>query len=154
LSELAVAPCDGCETCQATGACHINDDMNYFYDAFVRCDALIIASPTYWRNVPGPLKCVMDRTFAVGNVRPLTGKPGGAMTVGRGSSGGQAIALTAIYNFMLSAGMIAVPGELNGITAVADKPGDILKDDRKLRQAEVLGRNVLEIAEKLKVHGA
>lgn len=48
-----------------------------------------------------------------------------------------------IYTWMLSCGMICVPGELNGVTAVADKPGEILDQANRLRQAEILGENVL-----------
>jgi hypothetical protein len=50
---------------------------------------------------------------------------------------------------MRSCGAICVPGELNGLTAVADKPGDVLKQEKRLRQARVLGQNVLHTAEQL-----
>ena len=52
-----------------------------------------------------------------------------------------------IYNFFLSSGVICVPGELNGVSAVADKPGDVLRDENRLRQARVLGENILRLAE-------
>ncbi|MDD3657136.1 MAG: hypothetical protein PHI72_10325 [Atribacterota bacterium] len=63
---------------------------------------------------------------------------------------GQSITVTAIYNWMLSCGVICVPSELNGVTAVASKPGDILKQEKRLRQAEYLGENILNITKKLK----
>jgi hypothetical protein len=50
---------------------------------------------------------------------------------------------------MLSCGVICVPGELNGVTAVADKPGDILNQKNRLEQAEILGSNVLRVAKSL-----
>jgi len=74
---------------------------------------------------------------------PLRGKLGGAIAVGRGSGSGQSIVLNVIYNFYLSSGALCVPGELNGVNAVADKPGDILSQPRRLEQARVLGRNIL-----------
>jgi len=46
--------------------------------------------------------------------------------------------------------MLCVPGELNGVSALADKPGDILKQENRLRQAIILGENVLKYAEKFK----
>jgi hypothetical protein len=46
--------------------------------------------------------------------------------------------------------VICVPGELNGVTAVASEPGDILKQENRLKQAEILGKNVLEVAKKLR----
>jgi multimeric flavodoxin WrbA len=93
---------------------------------------------------------VLDRHHAVSKKRPLEGKVGGSMAVGRGTGGGSAITITAIYNWMLSCGIICVPGELNGVTAVASEPGDILKQENRLRQAEILGENVMKIAKKIR----
>ena len=88
--------------------------------------------------------CIID------DDRPLEGKAGGAIVVGRGTCGGQTITINAIYTWMLSCGVICVPGELNGVTAVASEPGDILKQENRLRQAEILGSNVLNVAKKLR----
>lgn len=93
------------------------------------------------------LKAVFDRVYALRSARPLVGVFGGGIAVGRGTGGGQCIALTVIYNFFLSSGVICVPGELNGVSAVADKPGDVLRDENRLRQARVLGENILRLAE-------
>lgn len=150
LSELIVQPCNGCEKCLDSGECIINDDMHYFYEAFDWCDAIIIASPVYSRNICSQLMSVLDRHHAVSKKRPLEGKVGGSMAVGRGTGGGSAITITAIYNWMLSCGIICVPGELNGVTAVASEPGDILKQENRLRQAEILGENVMKIAKKIR----
>lgn len=85
----------------------------------------------------------MDRTFAMKN-QPLKGKLGGAISVGRSvSGGGQTNVLGAIYSFFLSSGMLCVPGELNGVTVSADKPGDVLNQPHKLEQARILGRNII-----------
>ncbi len=151
LSEMTIQPCRGCEDeCMGQGHCIIDDDMHNFYDAFRWCDALIIASPTYSRNICSQLLAVLDRYYAVYVERPLEGKVGGAITVGRGTCGGQTIALNAIYTWFLSCGVICVPGEMNGVTATASEPGDILEQPNRLRQAEVLGRNVLNVAAKLR----
>lgn len=78
------------------------------YSAFEKCDAIIISAPAYWRNVPAQLKALIDRTYAVSGL--LTGKLGGAISVGRGQGGGQAIVLTMIHNYYLSSGVLCVPG--------------------------------------------
>jgi multimeric flavodoxin WrbA len=148
LSAYAIAPCRACESCRETGVCAIDDDMGQIYEDFRDCDALIIGTPVYFRNVSAQLKAVFDRAYAVRPTKPLAGRFGGAIAVGRGTGGGQSIALTVIHNFFLSMGVICVPGELNGVSAVADKPGDILRDERRLRQARVLGENILHVAEK------
>jgi len=46
--------------------------------------------------------------------------------------------------------VICVPGELNGVTAVAREPGEISQRANRLRQAEILGENVLNVARKLR----
>jgi len=143
LSEKKVEPCIGCETCTNTDCCAITDDMGEIYTAFEKCNAVIISTPAYYRNVPAQLKAIMDRTYAAKG--SLTGKFGGAIAVGRGSSGGgQCIVLTIINNYYLSSGMLCVPGELNGVTATADKPGDILGQPPRLNQARILGKNLIK----------
>jgi len=143
LSEKTVQMCTGCDSCRENQICRINDDMTDIYEAFEWCDALIISSPCYWRNVPAQLKAVFDRTYAKQHI-PLKGKLGGAIAVGNSTSGGgQTNVLTAIYNFFLSNGMLCVPGELNGVTASAGEPGSILSQPHRLEQARVLGRNII-----------
>ena len=147
LSNRTVAPCDGCDSCAQTGQCAIEDDMSFLYDEFETCSALVIASPVYYRNVTAQLKAVLDRTYATNESRPLANKVGGAIAVGRGTGGGQSLVLSIIHNYLLSSGAICVPGELNGVSAVADKPGDILAQSKRLRQARTLGENMLRWAE-------
>jgi multimeric flavodoxin WrbA len=150
LSELNVKPCTACDACLKTGICGIDDDMPEFYQAFALCQAILISTPVYYRNITSRLMAVFERHYACRQSQPLKGKPGGAMAVGRSSGGGgQAIALTIVHNWLLSCGAICVPGELNGVTASADRPGDILSQTNRLWQARTLGENVMHLAEKL-----
>jgi len=151
LSEMQIKPCTACDECSGTNICKIKDDMAPIYEDFHWCDALIISSPVYSRNICSQLMAVLDRYYAVKQLTPLKGKVGGAIAVGRGTCGGQTITINAIYNWMLSCGMICVPGELNGVTAVADKPGDILSQKNRLDQAETLGLNIMKISEKIRI---
>jgi len=75
---------------------------------------------------------------------------GGAIAVGRGEGGGQSLALSIIHNYYLSSGALCVPCEINGLSAKADKPGDIKMQENRLRQARVLGENILKYAELMK----
>lgn len=150
LSQHTVAPCNGCDSCRQISSCVIDDDMTILYDAYSRCDAIIVASPVYYRNVTAQLKAVFDRTYAVRTTQPLTSKAAGAIAVGRGTGGGQALTLTIIHNFFLSCGAICVPGELNGVSAMADAPGDILGQPKRLNQARILGENIRNITERLR----
>jgi len=91
LSGKAVKPCIGCETCVESGVCAISDDdMTELFNALAGCDAVIIGSPVYYRNVTAQLKAVFDRSFSsYQRGEFLAGKPGGAMTVGRGQGAGR-----------------------------------------------------------------
>ena len=150
LSEKAVKPCIGCDFCTRNGVCVItDDDAGVLFTDLMNCDAVIIGSPVYYRNVTAQLKAVFDRNYPYG-YKTLEGKPGGAIAVGRGEGAGQAATLMIIYNFMLSCGGLPVPGEMNGLSAKADKPGDILSQERRLKQARILARNVIKYAEKLR----
>jgi multimeric flavodoxin WrbA len=151
LSEYHIKLCIGCELCIEEKRCVLSgDDMAVFVEKAALCDAILIGSPVYYRNVTAQLKALFDRTHGYDAMHLFKGKPGGAITVGRGEGGGQALTLTVIYNFLLSSGAVCVPGELNGVTARADKPGDIAAQPRRLEQAKILARNVVDYAEKLR----
>jgi multimeric flavodoxin WrbA len=147
LSENKINPCIGCDFCVKNGFCNINDDMDKIYTAYKECDAIIISSPAYYRNVTSQLKAVFDRTYAIKNKEIFAGKLGGAIAVGRGSSGGQSIVLNIIYNFYLSCGILCVPGELNGVHAVANEIGEIINQPKRLGQAKILGENIIKYTE-------
>jgi len=150
LSEKTIKPCIGCDFCKENGVCAItDDDASALFGDIINCDAVIIGSPVYYRNVTAQLKAVFDRNYPYG-YKTLEGKPGGAIAVGRGEGAGQATTLMVIYNFMLSCGGLPVPGEMNGLSTRADKPGDILSQERRLNQARILARNVMEYAERLR----
>ena len=150
MSKKTIKPCFGCETCVENGICVINDDdANLLFSELADCDAVIIGSPVYYRNVTAQLKAVFDRTFAYGH-RVLEGKPGGAIAIGRGEGAGQAMTLIVIYNYILSSAGLPIPGELNGLSAKADKPGDIKSQAKRLNQARVLARNIIKYAKKLR----
>lgn len=150
LSEKTIKPCNGCDSCVDSGVCVItDDDAETLFANLIDCDAVIIGSPVYYRNVTAQLKALFDRNYPYG-YKTLEGKPGGAIAVGRGEGAGQASTLMIIYNFILSSGGLPVPGELNGLSARADKPGEIMTQERRLNQARILAKNVIKYAEKLR----
>jgi len=53
--------------------------------------------------------------------------------------------------YYLSSGALCVPCEINGLSARADKLGDILKQENRLRQARVLGESIIKYAEMIKL---
>jgi multimeric flavodoxin WrbA len=150
LSEFEVKFCNGCDLCLATNKCVLDDDMHKIYKEVFECDAVIISSPVYNRTFSSKLSAVLERCYSIRSQNPLRLKPGGAMAIGAGTGAGQNNTLQAIYTWMLSYGMICVPGELNGVTARASAAGEIIHDEKRLRQAGILGENVLEVAKRMK----
>ena len=69
LSILKVAPCTACKYCFTSGGmCFQKDDMAEILEAVDQADMLVFASPIYWFNITGQLKCTIDRMYARGKV--------------------------------------------------------------------------------------
>ncbi len=97
---MNIGHCTGCRKCKHTtpGKCWQDDDMTMALDKMFEAKALIIASPTYFGNVPGPLKNFIDRSIPTcytgkGEVwqgaenhgtRPFKGQPALLLTVSGG----------------------------------------------------------------------
>ena len=62
VQKLNVAPCMACMQCRKKGSCVLPDDDSQRVLQLIRdCDALVIAAPCYWGNIPGTLKLLFDR---------------------------------------------------------------------------------------------
>lgn len=78
LSGKIIKPCIGCETCVENCVCAItDDDGDALFEELASCDAVIIGSPVYYRNVTAQLKAVFDRSLAYKRSDLLMGKLGG-----------------------------------------------------------------------------
>ncbi len=62
---MKIGHCISCQKCKykTPGECWQDDDMKVAIEKMFAARALIIASPTYFGNVPGPLKNFIDRTI-------------------------------------------------------------------------------------------
>ena len=56
-----LAPCKGCMACRAAGHCVLGDEIGIMEEAFRESALIVVASPVYFANVPGPLKNLLDR---------------------------------------------------------------------------------------------
>ena len=58
--------CLACEYCHGIGQgiCVQKDDMQEIYGLLPATDMLVLASPIYYHNISGQLKCVIDRFYA------------------------------------------------------------------------------------------
>lgn len=65
LGDYDISPCRGCNRCQQTGICILNDDMQKIYPLLLSADVLVLGSPTYFYNVSADVKLFFDRCFAL-----------------------------------------------------------------------------------------
>ncbi len=57
VHDLVMRPCQGCLKCRPDKPCVLpRDDANMLADAVKTADLLVLGSPVYWGNIPGPLK--------------------------------------------------------------------------------------------------
>ncbi len=61
LSELKISPCTSCGSCQKSGKCIINDDMQLMHKKLLEADCIVFASPIYFCGVSAQLKSFIDR---------------------------------------------------------------------------------------------
>ena len=67
VCRMNIRGCLACEYChgKGQGACAQKDDMQAIYDALRETDMLVLASPIYYHNLSGQLKCAIDRFYAM-----------------------------------------------------------------------------------------
>ncbi|MCP4270242.1 MAG: flavodoxin family protein [Deltaproteobacteria bacterium] len=65
LTELKISPCTSCDSCQSTGKCVINDDMQLMHKKLLEADCIVFASPIYFGGVSAQLKSFIDRCQAL-----------------------------------------------------------------------------------------
>jgi len=107
-------------------------------------DAIVIGSPTYYGQMAGPIKNLVDDL--VGRHGALNGKVGGAFSSAANIGGGNETTIMGIIEAMLIAGMI-VQGDPQG-----DHYGPVSigkPDDRVRQQCQRRGQRIAELAKKL-----
>ena len=65
LCELEVNPCRACSSCEATGRCFHEDDMESIYDSLSQADALVWGTPIYYDHVSAQAKAFIDRLYVM-----------------------------------------------------------------------------------------
>jgi NAD(P)H-dependent FMN reductase len=66
IHKLSIRPCTGCLKCRPEGECILKKDDGHLMAGKIRwADLIVIGSPVYWGNVPGPLKTLFDRNVTL-----------------------------------------------------------------------------------------
>jgi multimeric flavodoxin WrbA/putative sterol carrier protein len=120
LSQHHIEYCVGCGLCLEQGACWIRDDHKNLMNKLLKADAVILASPVYFRNVTGQMKTFLDRSLGYGHRPRDTWKPGLAVSVSAGW--GETPVAQYLSQVLRVFGAFAV-GQL---TAIAVGPGGFL----------------------------
>ena len=83
LNKLTYRGCQACMACKTSlDRCIMKDDLAPVLEAVKKADVLVIATPTYYGNITGQLKCFIDRTYSflkpdyLSNSRPSRLAPG------------------------------------------------------------------------------
>jgi multimeric flavodoxin WrbA len=61
LNLMNIKPCQDCGSCNATGKCIFQDDMEQIYDAIKSADRIILASPIFFFALSAQTKSMIDR---------------------------------------------------------------------------------------------
>lgn len=139
LASLEIRPCTGCLECAMNeGRCPIPDDMPELCEKLLAADGIVLGSPTYYMNISGAVKCLIDRAMSlyyrgIGPMydpempfmgqRPLAGKPGVVVTTVAGA--GQERAVEALHLCLGQSqrlNLVATVAEVVGMSDVADMP--------------------------------
>ena len=65
LNKLSFRGCQACYACKTKlDRCVMKDDLSPVLEAVKSADVLLLATPTYFGDVSGQLKCFIDRTYS------------------------------------------------------------------------------------------
>jgi multimeric flavodoxin WrbA len=68
LNQMQFKGCQGCGACKTkSDACILEDDLAPVLNAVREADLLVLASPVYFGDFSGQLKCFFDRTYSYFN---------------------------------------------------------------------------------------
>ncbi|MEM0202887.1 MAG: flavodoxin family protein [Archaeoglobaceae archaeon] len=155
LSEFNINPCKGCDAC-LKGDCVQKDDIYRVLEAMQKADAIVVGAPTYFGNVPGIVKNLIDRSrmARMGGFKLKNRVFAPVVTSGLRHGGAEFTAMSLIV-YALGQGMIVVSNAENPITTgsfpVGVIQGDagwrgVKKDEIALNTARALARRIVEVA--------
>jgi len=65
LNNMNFRGCQGCMSCKGkTEKCVVKDDLEEVLDQVRETDVLVIATPVYYYDITGQMKCFVDRTWS------------------------------------------------------------------------------------------
>lgn len=74
LNRLKVRPCQECGSCNTTGVCRIQDEIQSIHAKLVEADGMVLASPIFFMGLSAQAKVVIDRCQAIWARKYLLGQ--------------------------------------------------------------------------------
>jgi multimeric flavodoxin WrbA len=144
--------CTACRTCFETKNHHCvitSDNVNVYIQKMLAADGVILGSPTYFGMMSPEMKALIDRAGFVCRATPdaLKFKVGAAVAVARRA--GAMTTFDALNHFFLINQMI-VPGSSYWNIGMANRKGEIDKDEEALKTMDDLGKNMAWLIKKIK----
>lgn len=141
--------CGGCRKPDTIGCVYNDDIVNEAVRVIADADILLLGSPVYFGGVSAQMKAFIDRVgFVTRPHRLLAGKICASVAAVRRN--GALTAFNAMNNlFTISEGIIVGSSYWN--QGIGLNPGDVEGDTEGIDTMKTLGRNIVEVAKKLKV---
>ena len=147
---------DGVKGCIGCGACKkaqnhtcvsINDKLNEYYKEAIDADGIILASPVYYADVTGQMKCFIDRFATVARANGiLKGKVGASIVTARRDG---AFHTYSTINAVFGVSEMLMVGANYWNQGVGRQVGDVLSDEEGLETMCVLGKNMAKALKSL-----
>ncbi|MBP2133505.1 multimeric flavodoxin WrbA [Methanomicrobium sp. W14] len=139
LSGLKISPCTGCEKCREKKWCILKDDWDTIAEKMTGCDVLVIGSPTYFYDVSGQVKNLIDRTYSLYHDRKLAGK--NAVVVSVCADRGGERTLETLEGFANTHGF----SSLGFVAGRGFGEGDVINDERSTEKCIEIGEKILKL---------
>jgi multimeric flavodoxin WrbA len=130
LADMDIQPCTGCEACRDAKWCvREDDDWAGVAQKMIDSEVLVLGAPTYYYDINGQTKNLIDRTYSLYHDRRLSGRRAVAVAVCADRGGERS--LETIEGFLNTHEF----SYLGYVCGRGYAPGDILKDERAMRSA-------------------
>jgi multimeric flavodoxin WrbA len=138
LADLEIRPCTGCEVCKEAKWCVTeDDDWSMVAQKMMECEVLVLGAPTYYYDINGQTKNLIDRTYSLFHDRKLAGRKAVAVSVC--AERGCERSLETLEGF-LNAHEISYLGYVCG---KGYAPGDIRRDERTMRKTQEVADKII-----------
>jgi len=151
LRDLCIFPCRECRSCDKTGRCVIDDDMQKLYAKLRDAKYIIVGSPVFFYAVTAQTKAMIDRSQALWAKRYLLkedqkkGGEKGGWFISTGATKGKRLFEGSILTlkYFFDALGVSYKGDL--LIRGVDKKGDVLNHPQVLFQAYQLGKKLKKV---------